>query len=104
MKVINEFKLDLSSLPALTSTRQFSVLGENGAGFDLEIKNEDSYYYNFVTNAFQAAKAGLYNQVIAGGYIEGNITFPTITDNDQYDISLTANPLTERRLDLEMVV
>ena len=65
MKVINEFKLDLSSLPALTSTRQFSVLGENGAGFDLEIKNEDSYYYNFVTNAFQAAKAGLYNQVIA---------------------------------------
>ena len=96
MKVINEFKLDLSSLPALTSTRQFSVLGENGAGFDLEIKNEDSYYYNFVTNAFQAAKAGLYNQVIAGGYIEGNITFPTITDNDQYDISLTANPLTTK--------
>jgi len=96
MKVINEFKLDLSSLPALTSTRQFSVLGENGAGFDLEIKNEDSYYYNFVTNAFQAAKAGLYNQVIAGGYVEGNITFPTITDNDQYDISLTANPLTTK--------
>ena len=96
MKVINEFKLDLSSLPALTSTRQFSVLGENGAGFDLEIKNEDSYYYNFVTNAFQAAKAGLYNQVIAGGYIEGNITFPTITDNDQYDISLIANPLTTK--------
>jgi len=96
MKVINKFELDLSSLPALTSTRQFSVLGENGAGFDLEIKNEDSHYYNFVTNAFQAVKAGLYNQVIAGGYIEGSITFPTITDNDQYDISLTANPLTTK--------
>ena len=46
MKIINNFSLDLSDLPATTETRSFVVTGTNNATFSLEIKNEDNYYYN----------------------------------------------------------
>jgi len=90
MKIINNFSLDLSDLPATTETRDFVVSGTNGAMFSLEIKNEDSYYYNFTTNAFQAAKARLENKMIVGNSARGSITFPTISDDDHYDVYLFA--------------
>ena len=43
MKIINRFDLDLSPLQASGDTRRFSITGEDGAGFNLEIKNEDGY-------------------------------------------------------------
>jgi len=95
-KVIREFDLDLSALSAAKSIRRFSVIGEDGAVFSIEIKNEDSYYYNFVKRVFQAGKAGLYNESIRNRKFEEDIYFPTVTDNDQYDISITAQPLTTR--------
>ena len=94
MKVIKEFNLDLSALRASESVRNFSIIGDDGAYFNLEIKNEDNYYFNFVTRAFQAGKAGLYDEVIFGGSFTGQINFPTVTDDDQYDISLSAQPTT----------
>ena len=94
MKVIKEFNLDLSALGASESVRDFSIIGDAGAFFNLEIKNEDNYYYNFVTRAFQAGKAGLYDEVIFGRSFTGQIFFPTVTDADQYDISLSAQPTT----------
>jgi len=96
MKVINRFDLDLSPLKASATTRRFSVAGEDGAGFNLEIKNEDGYYYNFITRVFQVVEAGLYNEEITNGAFTGSIVFPNITDNDQYDISLTAQPSTTK--------
>tara|TARA_Y100001963_G_scaffold87548_1_gene121004 strand:- start:405 stop:2276 length:1872 start_codon:yes stop_codon:yes gene_type:complete len=89
-KIIQNFNLDLSDLPATSSIRHFVVSGTNGASFSLEIKNEDSYYYNFTTNTFQAAKARLENKTISSGGYRGSITFPTITDDDHYDIYLFA--------------
>jgi len=82
-KTIQSFELDLSSLPAASSVRPFSITGDDGAVFTLEIKNEDNYYYNFITNLFQATKAGLNNKTIIDGVFSGNIVFPTVTDNDQ---------------------
>ena len=67
MKLIGNLNLDLSDLPAASEVRNFSVSGNNGAIFTLEIKNEDSYYYNFVTKAFQATRSGLDNKVIQNG-------------------------------------
>ena len=90
MKIINNFSLDLSDLPATTETRSFVVTGTNNATFSLEIKNEDNYYYNFTTNAFQATKTSLSNQLITSGVFRGSIVFPTITDDDHYDIYLFA--------------
>jgi len=95
-KVIREFNLDLSALSAVQSVRRFSVIGEEGAVFSVEIKNEDNYYYNFVIRAFQAGKTGLYDTIISNRKFEEDIYFPTVTDNDQYDISITAQPLTTR--------
>ena len=90
MKIINSFNLDLSDLPAVSEARGFTVSGTNGAIFSLEIKNEDSYYYNFTTKAFQATKARLDNKTISSGIYRGSITFPAVGDDDQYDIYLFA--------------
>ena len=54
MKIIGNFNIDLSDLPAATETRSFTISGTNGAVFSLEVKNEDNYYYNFNTKTFQA--------------------------------------------------
>ena len=93
-KVINSINLDLSPLRAATSTRRFSVIAEKGAVFSLEIKNEDNYYYNFFSKVFQVEKSGLYDEVVGNMPFEEKIVFPTVTDDDQYDIFLSAQPTT----------
>ena len=87
-KVITRFNLDTSDIKAAGEIREFTISGDNGAVFYLEIKNEDNYYYNFQTNLFQAAKTKLGNISITTGSHSGSITFPTVTDADQYDFSL----------------
>ena len=90
-KVIKSFDLDLSDLPASVETRNFTIVGDKDAEFILEIKNEDSYYYNFTTNAFQAAQSRLEETILTSSY-NGSIRFPAISDDDQYDIYLYAKP------------
>ena len=58
--VINSFDLDFSDLPAISEKRNFIISGDTGAEFILEIKdNTTGYYYNFNSNAFQAARSKL---------------------------------------------
>jgi hypothetical protein len=77
-KVIKNFDLDLSDLLHTSELRQFTISGDNGAQFILEIRNEDTYYYNFTTKEFQAAPSRL-EKTITGGTYRGSITFPTVT-------------------------
>jgi len=98
MKVIKSFELDLSPLRATQSIRSFLLKCDRDAVFSLEIKNEDNHYYNFVINSFQAEKAGIYDEIVSEGVFEGEIYFPTITDNDQYDIFLTAQGGTTKHI------
>ncbi len=91
-KTITSFDLDLSDLPASSTRRNFTVSGDSGGVFSLEIRNEDGHYYNFVTQLFQVAKARLKNKTIEKRVYRGSITFPAITDNDHYDIYLWAEP------------
>ena len=93
-KVINSFDLDLSSLPATRTTRNFTITGSSEASFTLEIKNEDNYYYNFVTKLFQATQTRLEGAISTGAYT-GSIVFPAVTDDDQYDIYFFATPGTK---------
>ena len=93
-KVINSFDLDLSNLPATQTVRNFTIKGSNDASFTLEIKNEDNYYYNFITKSFQVAQTRLNTTMPTGEYI-GSITFPAVTDDDQYDIYFFATPGTK---------
>ena len=103
-KIIEEFSLDLSNLLPAGETRDFAVKGEEGATFSLEITNEDGYYYNFFTNAFQVIKAGLYNEIISvTKSYSGTIIFPVVTDDDHYDVSLTADPNTTKHAEYNEV-
>jgi len=95
MNIIGAFNIDLTDLPAASETRNFTISGSVGAVFSLEVKNEDSYYYNFTTKAFQAGKARLDNIVITSGVYKNSITFPTITDDDHYDFYLFADKDTQ---------
>ena len=86
-EVIRTFDLDTTNIKSISETRKFTITGDGV--FSLEIKNEDSYYYNFVTNKFQAARARLDNISISDSYT-GSITFPAVSDADQYDFYLFA--------------
>jgi len=92
-KYIKQFNLDLSDLPAVSEERVFTITGDNGAEFRLEIKdNTTGYYYNFHTNVFQVAQVALEQSLIDPTYI-GKITFPAVTGgDDQYDIRLFVLP------------
>jgi len=92
-KVIKSFDLNLSDLSASKQTRAYTIYGDEGAEFRLEIKNEDGRYYNFYTKAFAGSNPfqsiGL-DGTIQNGIYEGSITFPQVSDDDQYDIYLFA--------------
>jgi hypothetical protein len=89
-KVIESFDLDLSDLPYTREVRQFTISGDNGAQFILEIKS-GSTFYNFTTNTFQATPSRLEVSIGSGGY-RNSITFPTVAIDSQYDIYLYAVP------------
>ena len=97
IKNISGFVLDTSDIKEAGETRSFVIAGDNGAEFTLEIKNEDGYYYNFVTNTFQAAQARL-NEAITGGNYIAQVNFPPVDGEDQYDVFLYAKPGTKHTL------
>ena len=90
MKIITNFDIDLGDMSADKQQRTFVVSGDEDAVFSLEVKNEDGHYYNFNTESFAAAQSRLKAKRITGGTYTGFITFPAISDNDQYDIYLFA--------------
>jgi len=86
-KVIKRFNLDTSDLKAAGEKRKFTILGDKGAVFSLEIK-EGVNYYNFETGLFQTAKTKLTNASIGGNSYKGSISFPKVAAGAQYDIYL----------------
>ncbi len=96
IKIIEDFQIDFTDIKQGGETRTLTILGDPGAVFYLEVRNEDDYYYNFQTNAFQAAATKLGNISIPGslygetGRYQTSITFPAVTDADQYDFYLFA--------------
>ena len=86
-KTINSFNMNFTDLPTSGGSKKISINGTNGASFYLEVKNEDGYYYNFITKTFAAVYNKLDGIVVNGEY-ETTVKFPAVTDNDQYDIFL----------------
>ena len=93
---IQSFEFDYSDLPPTSEKRSFSIVGDNGSEFKLEIKdNTTGKYYNFITNVFQTNQYSLEEKITNNRY-DGTIKFPAITGaDDQYDIYLYAVPGTE---------
>ena len=51
-KIISGFNLDYTAIPQTGERREFSITGDDGAVFSLEIKDEDGKYYNFNCEEF----------------------------------------------------
>jgi hypothetical protein len=97
IKNISEFVLDTSDIEEAGEVRSLVIEGDDGAEFILEIKNGDNYYYNFVTNTFQAAQAKL-DKTMTGSNYTAQVNFPSVEDEDQYDVFLYAKPGTKHAL------
>ena len=86
-KLITSFDLDTSDIKAAGENRIFSVFGDRGVIFSLEIR-EGVNYYNFETRLFQTAYAKLANARISDNFYSGRINFPKVAAGAQYDIYL----------------
>lgn len=48
-KIIKNFSIDLSDLPEVGASRDFTIKGDEGSEFILEVKDiTTGYYYNFL--------------------------------------------------------
>jgi hypothetical protein len=92
MRIIQKFILDTSNVSPDGETREFSVIGDPNSVFELQITNEDSpkKYHNFSTGSFTTTKKSLKKVIPSTGIYTGKITFPSITDDDHYDVFLFA--------------
>ena len=99
MKLIKKITIDTSDMPKEGPTRSFFIQGDVGAVFSVYITNEDNHYYNFNTRSFQAAFTSLLQASISStGTASGKIKFPTISDNDEYNVYLRAESHFETEL------
>ena len=90
-KVIKDFRVNLNNIGAGTNLIPFSIVGDNGSVFSLEIKNAAGNYYNFSTRTFTAGQKGLRNKKITRQVYESSITLPSVSSNDQYNIYVFAD-------------
>tara|TARA_R110000824_G_C15203452_1_gene675909 strand:- start:72 stop:2069 length:1998 start_codon:yes stop_codon:yes gene_type:complete len=87
-KKITSFNINTKDINYLGETRSFTVSGDKGAVFSLEIHDDAAgsptlapSYYNFNTNTWSSLKTGLYNIELIGSYTF-SITFPAIEFTD----------------------
>jgi len=92
---IRDINVSFDDIPQSGGLRKIFITGDIGAKFYLEIKNEDSNYYNFYTNTFSSSYARLEDEITRSDGYSKNIKFPEVSDDDQYDFFLYAKPGTK---------
>jgi hypothetical protein len=76
---INGIDIDLSNLNTNGEVRNFSISGQNGAMFSLQVYEEvDGKYYNFGKQEWSTSPTMLKNKLIEGNVYEGKINFSTV--------------------------
>jgi len=86
-KTIRSFTIDTTDIDYSGETKSFTVNGDNGAIFSVEISddgdtiNKIPNYYNFTTGLFSATKPNLKKIQLQGGY-SFSVNFPTIEFRD----------------------
>jgi len=92
---IQSFEFDYSDLPPTSEKRSFSIVGDNGSEFKLEIKdNTTGKYYNFITNVFQTNQYSLEEKITNNRY-DGTIKF---TRKQNFKNKKNTEILTQREL------
>ena len=78
MKLITSFNIDQSDLSALSTDRQFSIEGDEGAELILQVFNSSQQFYNFTTRSFTAAfnSENNLNVVLNNSTYNNSIVFP----------------------------
>jgi len=100
--IIDKFTIDTTKLTELKSIRPFTITGNVGSRFIMQIIQKSSSssvfekYYNFATNTFETPSLGLnvnhfLRQKLASSVFTGNIHFPSGTSGG-YKILLIADP------------
>ena len=98
MKNITELTIDNTPMSSRQISKEYFVYGDEGACFTLIVKNEDDHFYNFPNNvsyataptaAFAATPVQMDVATIgSSGVYTGSIVFPTVTDDDKYQITI----------------
>ena len=111
MKLIKNITIDSKPIASAATTKQYTVTGDVGAVFSLTVTNEAGDFYNFSEEldkngnlvtavGFAAAGARLVPKTIGqSGVYVGAITFPTVTGDDVYSITMTAEAAKDTFLD-----
>jgi len=99
MKEIKELSINVAAMPKAQTARKYEVFGDPGACFSLIVKNEDDHFYNFPENisystvvapAFSATPVHSDPITIGeNGVYSNTIVFPSISDDDRYQIIIT---------------
>ena len=78
MKLITSFNINQSDLSALSTSRQFSIEGDQGAELILQVVNSSQQFYNFITRSFTAVfnSENNLNVALNGGTYNDSIVFP----------------------------
>ena len=91
-KLIKSFIFEEHDINGGGENRKIQVIGDKNAVFTLEITNEDGHYYNFTSKKFSSTYSRLYQKTLTTGYYIDHIVFPSISDDDHYNIYLFAEP------------
>jgi hypothetical protein len=91
-KVIRRINIKKDFLQGSGETRMFEVFGTKNCVVSVEVLNEDGHYYDFSSKSFSATKSKLKKAVLSNGVYRNSITFPKVTDNDEYTIQFYAHP------------
>ena len=97
-------------MPSSAVIRPYQISGDPGALFTLIVQDDDSNYYNFPENTVVSVEEGVYapaaafsstatqlieKQIDSSGVYKGFITFPSISSDDYYIITLITGNDTE---------
>lgn len=88
---ITAFRILTTAMTYDRARRKLVIYGDVGAQFQLSMVNEDSLAYNFSTSSFTSG-ATFSGTIPASGSLLFEINIPAVTDDDQYNFTLsTAN-------------
>lgn len=92
VKFIREFDISINSIDVYGETRRFSIIGDVGAKFELEVKNS-TLYYDWRKKALTTDRKVLIVTMQRERY-QNRISFPSVASqgksNDSYTLTLTA--------------
>ncbi len=92
LKKITALEIDLTDIPNEGGTRAYSIVGDEGAAFMLQIVNASNQFYNFRTQAFSATSntETVLKSIISGNKYQGQLQFPA--SGTLYNVIVAADP------------